>query len=191
MTGDQIKAIQTRIGVTPDGFFGPVSIAAVQRHLRALMPRPNPWPASDAVSLRRFYGEPGDESQLVSITFPYPMFYGGKRVTTTRVHRKCAASLLRVLTNIRDHLPDRGIMEEAEDYGGCFNFRFKREGSSYSLHAYGAAIDLDDDDNTFRDHWPMKADMPLEIMEEFAREGWVSAGAFWGYDAMHHEATNR
>jgi hypothetical protein len=30
--------------------------------------------------------------------------------------------------------------------------------------------------------------MPLEVMETFAREGWVSAGAFWGRDAMHHEA---
>ena len=55
----------------------------------------------------------------------------------------------------------------------------------------GAAIDLDADDNTFRDHWPMQADMPLEIMEAFAREGWVSAGAFWGYDAMHFEAVRR
>ena len=80
-------------------------------------------------------------------------------------------------------------MEEAEDFGGVYNFRNKRGGSSYSIHACGAAIDLDADDNTFRDSWPMKADMPLEIMEEFAKEGWISAGAFWGYDAMHHEAT--
>jgi hypothetical protein len=35
----------------------------------------------------------------------------------------------------------------------------------------------------------MRADMPLEIMECFAREGWLSAGAFWGYDAMHFQAT--
>lgn len=43
--------------------------------------------------------------------------------------------------------------------------------------------DLDADDNTFRDAWPVKADMPLEVMEEFAIEGWLSAGAFWGYDS--------
>ncbi len=55
----------------------------------------------------------------------------------------------------------------------------------------GAGIDLDADDNTFRDSWPMQADMPLEIMECFAREGWVSAGAFWGDDAMHHDAVQR
>jgi hypothetical protein len=80
-------------------------------------------------------------------------------------------------------------MEAAEDYCGIFNFRNKRGGTSLSVHAWGAAIDLDADDNSFRDPWPLVADMPLSIMEEFAREGWQSAGAFWGYDAMHHEAT--
>jgi hypothetical protein len=81
------------------------------------------------------------------------------------------------------------IRDEAEDFGGVFNFRLKRGGSTYSLHAWAAAIDLDADDNSFRDSWPMKSDMPLEIMEAFAREGWTSAGAFWGYDAMHFQAT--
>jgi hypothetical protein len=38
-------------------------------------------------------------------------------------------------------------------------------------------------------HWPLTADMPLVVMEEFAREGWLSAGAFWGRDAMHFQAT--
>jgi hypothetical protein len=79
-------------------------------------------------------------------------------------------------------------MEAAEDYGGCFNFRNKRGGTSLSVHAWGAAIDLDADDNTFKDPWPLVADMPLAIMEEFAKEGWQAAGAFWGYDSMHFEA---
>lgn len=173
-----------------DGFWGPRSITACQLHMRSMMPAVNPWPAPDQMSLRKFYGEPGDESQLVSIEFPYPMFYDGKRVTRTRVHRKCAESLLRVLDAIQSGFgADRDIMEEAEDYGGVFNFRLKRNGSTYSLHAFGAAIDLDADDNTFQDNWPMRADMSLRIMEEFAREGWISAGAFWGYDAMHFQAT--
>lgn len=183
--------MQRKVGVNPDGFPGPVTMAAIQRHLRSLMPSPSPWPKSDQASLRAFYGEPGDESQLTSITFPFPMFYEGKLVKSTRVHKKCAESLLRVLTAIgKSHGNDAGIMEEAQDYGGVFNFRLKRGGTSYSLHAYGAAIDLDADDNTFKEHWPMQADMPLEIMEAFAREGWISAGAFWGYDAMHFQATS-
>lgn len=190
MTTDQIKKMQLRIGAKSDGFWGPQSIAACQKHLRSLMPSPHPWPFSDQASIRSFYGAPGDESNLVSVEFPYPMFYGGKRVARTRVHRKCADSLLRVLNAIKDMLPlAPDIADEASDYGGIYNFRSKRGSSSLSMHAWGIAIDLDADDNTFRDSWPMKADMPLEIMECFAREGWLSAGAFWGYDAMHFQAT--
>ncbi len=190
MNTAEIKAIQERIGVTPDGFWGPLSIAACKRHLRSLMPTPNPWPKSDRASIEAFYGLPGDESNLVSFEFPYPMYYGGKRVLRSRCHKKIKDSLLRVLTAIGDRYGEaKAIMEEAEDYGGIFNFRMKRGGGNLSLHSWGIAIDLDADDNMFRDHWPMKADMPLEIMECFAREGWLSAGAFWGYDAMHHQAT--
>lgn len=56
MTTDEIKAMQTRIGVQADGFWGPKSIAACKAHLRALMPDINPWPSQDAESLRKFYG---------------------------------------------------------------------------------------------------------------------------------------
>lgn len=190
MTRHQIQAMQARIGTAPDGFWGPQSIAACRRHLRALMPSPSPWPESDQASLRAFYGAPGDEANLVSIELPYPMTYDGKTVRRTRVHRKCAASLVRVLESIEGMFAVRpDIVDEAGDFAGVFNFRAKRGGTSWSLHAWGAAIDLDADDNTFRDSWPMQADMPLEIMEAFAREGWLSAGAFWGYDAMHFQAT--
>ena len=62
-----------------------------------------------------------------------------------------------------------------------------RGGNSYSMHAYGIAIDFDPDTNGMHDKWPTVATMPLEIMEFFAAEGWLSAGAFWGRDAMHAE----
>lgn len=190
MNQAEIIKMQVRVGTEPDGFWGPMSIAACQHHLRSMMPFPNPWPKSDQGSLRAFYGQPGDESQLVSIEFPYPMFYEGRRVLRTRCHRRVSASLLKVLGDIKDMLPSNpGATDEANDYGGVYNFRLKRGGTSYSLHAYGAAIDLDADDNTFRNAWPVNADMPLEIIECFAREGWVSAAAFWGYDAMHFQAT--
>jgi hypothetical protein len=35
----------------------------------------------------------------------------------------------------------------------------------------------------------MGADMPIEVMEAFARQGFKPAGAFWGRDAMHMEGT--
>ena len=186
----EIVAMQRRVGTVADGFWGPLSIAACQAHLRKLMPSPHPWPASDQASLTKFYGRAGDESRLVMINFPYPMLYAGKAVLRTRVHERCADSLVRVLSEIGDRWGcQRGVMEEAEDYGGCYNNRPMRGGSLPSLHARGAAIDLDADDNGNKVAWPAAADMPLEIMEAFSREGWLSAGAFWGRDAMHFQAT--
>jgi hypothetical protein len=37
--------------------------------------------------------------------------------------------------------------------------------------------------------WPVSADMPLEVMEAFAREGWVGLGWLIGRDAMHYQTT--
>ena len=190
MKTEEIMQMQRRLGVPADGFWGPMSQGALRTHLHNRLPYPNPWPRGDRASLEAFYGKPGDESNLTNIVPPFPMFYDGKRIQTLRCHKKVAASLLRVLTAIgKSYGQQRGVIEEAEDFGGCFNFRNKRGASSLSVHAWGAAIDLDADDNTFRDHWPMQADMNLDVMEAFAREGWISAGAFWGYDAMHFQAT--
>ena len=82
--------------------------------------------------------------------------------------------------------PHRRILEK---YAGCFNNRAMRGGSLPSLHARGAAVDFDPDNNGNHVSWPTRATMPLEVMEEFAKEGWIAAGAFWGRDAMHFQAT--
>ncbi len=190
MNTQAIINMQRRIGAAPDGFWGPISIAKCRSYLRCLMPRQNPWPRSDMASMREFYGRAGDETNLVNLTPPYTMLYEGRSIKTLRCHKLVAPSLGRVLLALKDlQKTAEEMADEAQDYGGCFNFRPKRGGTSLSMHAWGAAIDLDADDNTFRDSWPMQADMPLEIMEAFAREGWISAGAFWGYDAMHFQAT--
>jgi hypothetical protein len=186
MNQTDIKAIQRRIGVSDDGFWGPKSIAACQSHLRKLMPSPNPWPASDQASLTRFYGRAGDESQLVAAPVAgLGIEYDGKPVRVIRCHKKVADSLRRVLTAISQG-PHKRILAT---YAGCYNNRAMRGGSLPSLHARGAAIDLEPDGNGNHVAWPTRANMPLDIMEAFAREGWLAAGAFWGRDAMHFQAT--
>ncbi len=187
MIRTQIQAMQDRIGTTPDGFWGPKSIAACQKHLRSLMPSPNPWPKTDQSSLTKFYGAPGDESRLVNLdVHTLCIAYDGKPVRTIRCHERVADSLRRVLEEIAAG-PHAPILTE---YAGVYNNRPMRGGNLPSLHARGAAIDLAPDTNRLSQAWPKSADMPLEVMEAFAREGWKSAGAFWGYDGMHHEATS-
>lgn len=186
MIQKEIKAMQTRIGVEPDGFWGPKSVAACQTHLRSLMPKKNPWPKSDQDSLTKFYGRAGDESQLAPINVEgLGIKYDGKPVKIIRCHKKVGASLLRVLTALSKS-PQRYVLEK---YAGCFNNRAMRGGTLPSLHARGAAVDLDPDSNANHQHWPSSATMPLEVMEEFAKEGWLPAGAYWSRDSMHFQCT--
>ena len=67
MTLTEIKTLQHRVGAVPDGFLGAKSIAACQAHLKRMMPKKNPWPGTTQAALTRFYGETGDESQLVNL----------------------------------------------------------------------------------------------------------------------------
>lgn len=185
MNTNEIKAIQSKISTTPDGFWGPKSIAACQKYLRALMPSPNPWPKTDQASLTRFFGAAGDENRLTNLDVAgLGIKYDGKAVKTIRCNQKVAASLLKVLQSLSKTHP--AILAQ---YAGCFNNRAMRGGRLPSLHARGAAVDFDPDKNGNLVNWPMKATMPFEVMEAFAREGWLSAGAFWSRDAMHFQST--
>lgn len=185
MNRSQIIELQAHVGTVPDGFWGRKSIAACQKHLRGLMPKPSPWPSSSRSSLSRFYGSAGDESKLENLTVSdLGVKYYGQKVKTVRCNAKVAESLGRILQELSKTHP-----EVLADYNGCFNFRRMRGGSSYSLHAYGAAIDFMAGSNGLRTSWPSRATMPITVMEAFAREGWIAAGAFWGRDAMHFQAT--
>ncbi len=184
MTREQIVKTQDRIGTIPDGFWGPKSIKQCQAYLRSLMPKPNPWPHTDEDSLRQFFGAAGDESRLTNLIAPVSMFYEGHQIKTIKCHHKVAASLKRALIEAYAVHP-----EFVRVYDGCYNFRPMRGSTIPSLHARGAAIDLSADFNGNQSHWPMNANMPIEVMEAFAREGWIAAGAFWGRDAMHFQAT--
>jgi len=186
MNAKDIALMQVKIGATPDGFWGPKSITSCQKYLRGLMPDKNPWPKSDQASLTKFYGEAGDETQLINTEVTgLGLLYNGKPVKTVRCHRKVAASLVRIFTEIARG-PHRSILNR---YEGCYANRPMRNGKLPSLHARGAAVDLDAADNDNHIHWPIAATMPLEVMESFAREGWLPAGAFWLRDAMHLQAT--
>lgn len=189
MNRAQIIALQERVGTTPDGFWGPKSIATCQKHLRALMPQPSVWPRSSQASLRAFYGDPAKGEVAPRLrqadVSGLGLRYDGKPVRMITAHERCVESLVRVLRAVAAG-PHAAVLAE---FAGIYNHRPKRDGSTWSLHAYGAAIDLKPATNGLHTHWPTRADMPIEVMEAFAREGWLPAGAFWSRDAMHFQAT--
>jgi hypothetical protein len=193
MNQDQIKSVQKKIGSTEDGLWGPKSSLACREYLRKLFPSPAPFPKQSGVT--EFYGPhgvPGGYTPPTKIiTLPFPIYFEGRPVLKLAPHEKCANSLLRVFERLSEVYPTEELRKNAgiTTYDGLYNPRRMRGGSSWSMHSWAIAIDLNADQNGLNTSWPTKATMPLEVMECFAKEGWTSAGAFWGNDAMHFQAT--
>lgn len=195
MNEAEIIRTQERIGTEGDGAWGPKSVEACQKYLRDMMPSPHPFPAENSQEFLAFYGPHGNGHTPPGkkITLPFTIFYEDKPVTTLTAHEKCADSLLRVFERLAKAFPDEKSRKAAGilTYDGLYNPRLKRGSStSWSMHAWMNAIDLNAEENGNSTHWPVASTMPIEVMECFAQEGWLSAGAFWGRDAMHFQATS-
>lgn len=198
MNQTRIKETQARCGAEPDGFWGRKSIAACQSHLLRLMPKPR-FPVQSAVaSGRSIYGPHGVKGgyspPMAPIKLPFPLYlYGdsGRPVSVISAHEVVADSLLSVFQRLGQVFPTQAerVAAGVTCFDGCYNPRRMRGGSSWSMHAWAIAIDLDAGRNGNLTSWPARAMMPLEVMECFAAEGWTPAGAFWGRDAMHFQAT--
>jgi hypothetical protein len=185
MNTDEIKAIQTKIGVTPDGIFGPISRGTCIAYLRHLMPEDHPFPYRK--DIRQFYGEPGEESLTMINVTGLGVEYMDRVVRVIRCHEMIADNLLDFIIAI-SHSKHRDILKE---YIGCYEHRKSRNSTKLSTHAWGIAIDFKPKTNGNRTKWPEKADMPFEVMEIAASFGFAAAGAFWGRDAMHFEAVRQ
>lgn len=160
-----------------------------------------PWPLER--DCNGFYGNPastnvGKPSQtwmrdnLVGIIPPFRMTYDGKPVRALQMHKKCAESLARVLSNIWQASGNKQQVVDqwgASIYGGGFNFRLKRGFNSLSMHSWGCAIDLDPARNAMGDITPNFANAPA-VVAAFEDEGWVWGGRWKGKfcDGMHFQA---
>lgn len=191
-----VRDVQAELGVKVDGWAGPATRAAFAERfgveLETAPPAAFPWPGRSESEIRDYYGPPGD-SQQVRVEPPYPMRIAWDTATPLRVitcHRLVADSLLAVLRSILDTYGMDWIRRHGLDlYGGCYNFRKMRGGSSWSAHAWGIAIDLDPARNGLRTPWPGEATMPVEAIELFEAAGWTSLGRVIHSDAMHFQAT--
>lgn len=154
------------------------------------------WPLQKDCT--QFYGNPHaasyEDEHIIGVTCPWRIFYEGRPVhnNTIRIHRLCSASLMRVLNSVWDFLNhDQSAIEALRyhKYSGSFVVRNKRGGSTLSMHAYGCAIDWDDEDNVHHSQRHLfTGNSPLII--EFKKEGWIWGGDWHlsSVDAMHVQA---
>lgn len=142
-----------------------------------------------------FYGNPRvnnaqwQKDNLVTITPPWKLYFEGNLVTAIRIHKKCAASLKRIL----DAIWKRVGKSQAEidrigmsKYSGSYNLRNIGGSNVLSMHGYGCAVDFDSANNSLGDSTPA---MDRRVVEEFEREGWEWGGHWKGRpDGMHFQA---
>ncbi len=192
-----------------DGLWGPQTAFAYQslKELRLTGEPPDPWRPEDIAELnpnnwpsqRResdlvdHYGEVGKDQTKIEVPYPHVIAWN-RAQTVTRItrHRKVADSLVRVLTNVKEHYGKDGIERLRLDiWGGCLNVRRMRGGSRYSMHSWGIAMDYDPENNRLkwgRDRASFAQPQYNRWWEFWEQEGWVSLGRQRNFDWMHVQA---
>lgn len=95
------------------------------------------WPLQSKCD--EFYGNPRgrnggpsaawESANIVRITPPFKMTYAGKPITSIRIHKNCAASLMRIFNRLWE---ESGHSQKKLDetgvtiFGGSYNYRLMR-----------------------------------------------------------------
>lgn len=142
------------------------------------------------------YGTPNETGvgYLETVICPYPLRIAWDTDTTTskvRCHKLIAPNLKAVFTDLLAHYGYDKIKELGIDlYGGCFNYRKMRGGSSLSKHAFGIAIDLDPARNTLKETKKTARFARPEykpMIDIFYKHGFIGLGIEKDIDWMHWE----
>jgi hypothetical protein len=142
------------------------------------------------------YGKPNEtgEGYLTTILLPYPMKLAwdlDTKVSKMRCHKLAAEPFLNVFNDLLAEYGMADIERLGIDlFGGCFNYRKMRGGTSWSKHAWAIAIDLDPARNNLKETAKTaRFARPeyKEMIQIFYRHGFISLGIEKGYDWMHFE----
>lgn len=142
------------------------------------------------------YGKPNETGTgyLVKIDLPYPMRIAwdtDSTVTTMMCHKLVADDFKVIFNDILAHYGHEKIKELGIDlFGGCFNYRRIRNGTDWSMHAWGIAIDLDPARNTLKETSKTARFARPEykpMIDIFYKHGFISLGKEKNYDWMHFE----
>ena len=144
----------------------------------------------------KIYGVPNQSgTYLSSANIPFPLVIAWDQsqiVSRIRCHKLEVPNVILIFQDILneyglDNIKKLGI----NLFGGCFNYRQMRGGSSWSRHAWGTAIDLDPARNQLNETKKTARFARPEykrMIDIFESHGWLSLGRLRNYDWMHFEA---
>jgi hypothetical protein len=194
ITERETLKFQAANGLKPDGIVGPKTwqfITTVSNNT----PLSQKWPKQDYKSMVNFYGPVGENQ--TSLDLPYKLKLAWNLNTSlSRVtcNQKITKSLYTIFEKTLKTYGEKEIEKlRLNVFGGCLNVRKMRGGSSWSIHSWGAAIDLDPDNNQLK--WGRdEASFAKKEYEDFWKivesEGWTSLGRSRNFDWMHFQAAN-
>jgi hypothetical protein len=142
------------------------------------------------------YGKPNEtgEGYLTTILLPYPMKLAwdlDTKVSKMRCHKLAVEPFENVFNDL---LAEYGLNEierlGIDLFGGCFNYRKMRGGTSWSTHAWGIAIDLDPARNKLKEtSKTARFARPeyKEMIQIFYKHGFISLGIEKNYDWQHFQ----
>lgn len=196
-----------------DGFYGHLTDYAIDNweYIHANGSLPAPWRPDDEPELNlkntnwgsqrdmeKRYGPAGGSqcsSGIVRLPFPLKLAWDlNTTINSFKCHEAVADSASRAYSRVASEYSPAQIEQIGLNiWGGCYNYRNKRGGSSLSTHAYGLAIDTDPIRNQLR--WKKDrarlakpdAEAWFKIWKE---EGWTSLGKVKDFDWMHIQAVS-
>ena len=141
------------------------------------------------------FGVPNQSgTYLVSAKIPFPLTIAwdhSQTVSRIRCHKLVVNSVENIFQDILNTYGLKKINALGINlFGGCFNYRAMRGGSSWSRHAWGTAIDLDPARNQLHQQGDSAHFAEKEygkMIDIFESHGWLSLGRLKNYDWMHFE----
>lgn len=124
---------------------------------------------------------------LIRAHLPFPISLSwdlSKLVENIYCHKKLGELFPEVFVAIERE----GLRDQIRTYGGCFNFRSKRNSGKLSTHSWGIAVDLNPGTNA----QGIPGDMHLEVVDIFRQFGFKWGGDWSGKtkDPMHFQFCN-
>jgi hypothetical protein len=155
--------------------------------------RAHPWPHQSQAEVKAFFGNVDTHQTMLNLPYTHRLAWDKNvRINRYSCHEKVHDSLGRILARVHEHYGEERIIELRLDlFGGCLNKRKKKGGTTWSMHAWGVAVDYDPQNNQFRWGWERASfarpeyDTWWKIWEE---EGWTGLGRSRNYDWMHIQA---
>jgi hypothetical protein len=182
---------QLKNDLKPDGVVGTKTWKFIT-NVSNNTPLSQKWPKQDYNSMVNFYGPVGEN--MTKLDVPYKLKLAWEPTTTLSkisCHQKCAKAFYTIFENTLKTYGEKEIQKLKLDvFGGCVNVRRMRGGSAWSIHSWGAAIDMDPDNNTLK-MGKDKATFAKPIYNEYWKiveaEGGVSLGRERNFDWMHFQ----